>query len=473
MPEPINIQTRAVIWAVSSSTGVIAQRTWLTECLLASVNCWAGFKPFLRVNAGYDDGGLVLGMLRILRRTELVGSCLKFSQNLGAGWLAALFRPLVRLGIRSGRWWRILQGCGVSDVITATIGSERLRGWFSDFSVHCSPSAVEVQQAGGPIGLRRWSSRSRSGRWLAMNEGQKTSHRLWVRAMPEFLSFSRFSLEIIVGEWSILTILPTIISAVSATVSRILMGNKIAFYQDIAGYSFVSSLHGGACLTDWFPCSSAVLVLGKSVSSEKNLIRATTGGLLVGCWAGNAGSTLRAMTSPKNFFESSDYALVFILLLLFHSLWNHMNGGVGGVFAPSLVIGSGVGLACGCIRKTAVEGWQKKRPFSGRDGRNGNRGDAWTTNRNFSDGSNRGYSMISHWCSRQAAPWSSVLSLKWLCLHRDMISKELVRRGTDRSCCITWTPGHSWPGFQHRGPDLSYGISFRSFNDPRITSRDW
>ena len=177
----------------------------------------------------------------------------EFSQNLGAGWLAILF-PAIGAGlavfmIRS--MMKDSSGHGVSDVITAmTIGSERLprRMIFSRFF----GSLFTVGSGGstgleGPIVCVGGAVGAVSGRWLAMNERRRKLLIGYGVAGAVAGIFNApltgliFTLEIIVGEWSILTILPTIISAVSATeISRILMGNKIAFYQDIAGFSFVS-----------------------------------------------------------------------------------------------------------------------------------------------------------------------------------------------------------------------------------------
>ena len=120
---------------------------------------------------------------------------------------------------------------GVSDVITAmTIGSERLprRMIFSRFF----GSLFTVGSGGstgleGPIVCVGGAVGAVSGRWLAMNERRRKLLIGYGVAGAVAGIFNApltgliFTLEIIVGEWSILTILPTIISAVSPLKSAV------------------------------------------------------------------------------------------------------------------------------------------------------------------------------------------------------------------------------------------------------------
>ena len=139
------------------------------------------------------------------------------------------------------------------------------------------------------------------------------------------------------------------------------MGNKIAFYQDIAGFSFVS-LVAWVVLVILTGLISIAFV--RSLGFWENLfsgvnkkpwVRAATGGLLVGLLGWQMPEVLSEGydVTQKFLLESSDYALVFVLLfvvLKFLACGITLgSGGVGGVFAPSLVIGSGVGLAYGMI----------------------------------------------------------------------------------------------------------------------------
>ena len=86
-----------------------------------------------------------------------------------------------------------------------------------------------------------------------------------------------------------MTILPTIIAAVSATeISRFIMGNKIAFYQEIAGFSITSLL---ACFVLGALTGVISILFVRSLQlwkkifskiSETFWIRAAIGGLTVG-----------------------------------------------------------------------------------------------------------------------------------------------------------------------------------------------
>jgi len=386
----------------------------------------------------------------------------EFSQNLEAGWLAILF-PAIGAGlavfmIRS--MMKDFSGHGVSDVITAmTIGSERLprRMIFSRFF----GSLFTVGSGGstgleGPIVCVGGAVGAVSGRWLAMNERRRKLLIGYGVAGAVAGIFNApltgliFTLEIIVGEWSILTILPTIISAVSATeISRILMGNKIAFYQDIAGFSFVSLV---ACLGLGILTGLISIAFVRSLGFWENLfsgvnkkpwVRAATGGLLVGLLGWQMPEVLSEGydVTQKFLLESSDYAVVFVVLfvvLKFLACGITLgSGGVGGVFAPSLVIGSGVGLAYGMILgKLPIEGVAEEAAFSlaGMAGMVTGVMHGPLTGIFLVMESTRGYSMILPLMltASSAMVISSFFEVGSV-YTRDMISKgNLIRRGTDR-----------------------------------------
>ncbi len=261
-------------------------------------------------------------------------------------------------------------GHGVSDVIKAmTIGSEFLqrRMIFSRFL----GSLLTVGSGGstgleGPIVCVGGAIGSMSGRWLEMNERRKkllVGYGVAGAVAGIFnapLTGLIFTLEIIVGEWSILTVLPTIVSAVSATeISRVIMGNKIAFFQEIAGFSPASLV---ACLGLGVLTGLVSIAFTRSLifwehlfkrMIETHWVRAVVGGLLVGTVGWLMPEVLAEGYSTTQDFLSGAlqptllFVLVFVFLKFIACGITLGSGGVGGVFAPSLVIGSGVGLAYG------------------------------------------------------------------------------------------------------------------------------
>lgn len=220
----------------------------------------------------------------------------------------------------------------------------------------------------GPIVSIGGALGSALGRWLDMNERHKKLLVGYGAAGAVAGIFNApltgliFSLEIIIGEWTYLTILPTIIAAVSATeVSRLIMGNKIAFTQEIAGFSIASLL---ACfalgaLTGIISILFArSLLLWEKFFSKISLhlwIRAAIGGLSVGVLGYFMPEVLSEGYSATQVFLTDTirpelgFVLLFVLLKFLACGITLGSGGVGGVFAPSLVIGSGVGLAFGMI----------------------------------------------------------------------------------------------------------------------------
>ncbi|MGK5091022.1 chloride channel protein [Deltaproteobacteria bacterium TL4] len=171
-----------------------------------------------------------------------------------------------------------------------------------------------------------------------------------------------FTVEIILREWSHLTILPIIISAIAATeISRLLMGNKITFFYEIASFSITSLV---ACIVLGIVTSVVSSAFSRSLNfwerffkkiSKRFWVRAAIGGLGVG---------LLGFYFPEILFEGYDVTQNFLTgvvrpTLGFVFIFTCMkflacgitlgSGGIGGVFAPSLIIGSGVGLCFGLI----------------------------------------------------------------------------------------------------------------------------
>lgn len=317
--------------------------------------------------------GLVCGILAVGLNWS-VHSLRLFITELDLGW-RAIFFPALGAGIAIFLVRSLMHdsaGHGVSDVIKAMVmGSEALRRrmiysrFFGSLLTVGSGGSTGLE---GPIVSIGGALGSALGRWLDMNERHKKLLVGYGAAGAVAGIFNApltgliFSLEIIIGEWTYLTILPTIIAAVSATeVSRLIMGNKIAFTQEIAGFSIVSLL---ACfalgaLTGIISILFArSLLLWEKFFSKISLhlwIRATIGGLSVGVLGYFMPEVLSEGYSVTQVFLTDTirpelgFVLLFVLLKFLACGITLGSGGVGGVFAPSLVIGSGVGLAFGMI----------------------------------------------------------------------------------------------------------------------------
>jgi CIC family chloride channel protein len=187
-----------------------------------------------------------------------------------------------------------------------------------------------------------------------------------------------FSLEIILGEWSRATVLPAIIAAVMATeVSRLMMGNKIAFVHDIAFFtptSLIASillgiLTGLVSIAFTRSLTYAERSFGRRVSLP--WVRATIGGLMLGGvgylfpQALGEGYDMTQKLLIGDFDGSVSFVLLFIALKFLACVITLGSGGVGGVFAPSLVLGSGVGMAFGLtLSQIGVQGLAEPAAFA-------------------------------------------------------------------------------------------------------------
>ena len=297
-----------------------------------------------------------------------------FISDLDLGW-RAIFFPALGAGIAVFLVRSLMQdsaGHGVSDVIKAiAMGSEGLRRrmifsrFFGSFLTVGSGGSTGLE---GPIVSIGAALGSTLGRWLNMNERHKKLLVGYGAAGAVAGIFNApltgliFSLEIIIGEWTYLTILPTIIAAVSATeLSRWITGNKIAFFQEIAGFSLTSLL---ACFVLGALTGVISILFARSLLlwekfftkvSLHHWIRAAIGGLLVGTLGFFMPEVLSEGYSATQVFLTDSirpelaFVLLFVLLKFLACGMTLGSGGIGGVFAPSLVIGSGVGLAFGMI----------------------------------------------------------------------------------------------------------------------------
>ncbi|RJP34519.1 MAG: chloride channel protein [Candidatus Omnitrophota bacterium] len=167
-----------------------------------------------------------------------------------------------------------------------------------------------------------------------------------------------FAVEVILGEWASVNLVPIAIASVVATqTSRILQGNQIPFDHRVF---IIDTMDIIACLGLAVLVSVAAVLLSKTLfyveHASKRLfrniyMRGAAGGLCVGCigWfapdvLGEGYETIRAIIEDL-------YAppLLFMTLLIFCKIAATSltlgTGSAGGVFAPALVIGCFVGLA--------------------------------------------------------------------------------------------------------------------------------
>ncbi len=166
-----------------------------------------------------------------------------------------------------------------------------------------------------------------------------------------------FSLEAIIGEWTSTNLIVIAVSAaVGAEVCRIFQGNQIPFK---GGTFTISNADLLACIgLSFFTCLSAILLMKllrfiRSLSNRivsSPCIRAALGGLIVGVIGifipevlGEGYHFVREIIHGK-----SKYGLLLAgLITLGKTLATCLTigtGGIGGLFAPCLVIGSFLGL---------------------------------------------------------------------------------------------------------------------------------
>ncbi len=169
-----------------------------------------------------------------------------------------------------------------------------------------------------------------------------------------------FALEVILGEWSTMAILPSVISAVTATqVSRLLMGNQIVFLSEIKGFQTLDLL---GCVVLGIGTGLVSVSFSRLLNfSEHHVerlkipiwIKAAAGGLLVGIGGYFVPAILHDGydTVQSMLHSTTDMDLkmlfVFVILKLIAVVFTLSSGGSGGVFAPSLVMGSAMGYGYG------------------------------------------------------------------------------------------------------------------------------
>ncbi len=167
-----------------------------------------------------------------------------------------------------------------------------------------------------------------------------------------------FSIEVILGEWTAPNIIPIAIAAVAGTeICRVMNGNQIVFSNPGFHVSLMDIL---ACIGLAILTAAASVLLTRTMKSIHHtadhatyipkFIRAALGGLVVGGIAiylpvvlGEGYQPVRTMISDVYTPGLILVAFAMVAKILATSV-TLGSGGSGGVFAPSLVIGSLAGL---------------------------------------------------------------------------------------------------------------------------------
>lgn len=162
-----------------------------------------------------------------------------------------------------------------------------------------------------------------------------------------------FTMEVILGEWAFKDMLPVAISSVTGTiVSRVMKGNQIPFTHREFDVN-INDIFATVGLAIAFAVFSVIfikLLKWTSVALDrvlKNvLFKALFGGLLVGVVTlffpyvkGEGYELVRQLIAGK-FSTTVTTVLVLILMKMLATSLTLGAGGAGGVFAPSLLIGS-------------------------------------------------------------------------------------------------------------------------------------
>ena len=166
-----------------------------------------------------------------------------------------------------------------------------------------------------------------------------------------------FSIEVILGEWKAVNIIPIAIASVAGTeISRLLQGDNIAFAHHGFDISFFDI---GACFGLAVFAAAASILLTRSLNAARGVsenikiplwLRAAAGGCAVGIIGiflpvvlGEGYHSIGSMING-NFAPGLFIAAIALLAKIFATSLTLGTGGSGGIFAPCLVIGSLAGL---------------------------------------------------------------------------------------------------------------------------------
>ncbi|MCZ6553584.1 MAG: chloride channel protein [SAR324 cluster bacterium] len=328
--------------------------------------------------------GLAGGVLAVALNTSVHGATQWLAQFHGRWWLIPV--PAVGAALSAVFLRNLLRdegGHGVPEMIRAAT----LRGGalssrliysrlISSFLTVASGGSAGLE---GPIATSGGALGSTVGRLFRFNERWRTLLLAYGVAGAIAAIFNApltgtvFALEVILGEWSALSILPTVAAAVSATqFSRVVLGNQIAFTHGVFAFGTVDLI---ACVALGMAAGLISVGFARSLTwSETQFARipwpawskAALGGLMVGAAAFAMPDTLPSVLHDgygaiQAFLsEGSDLLLVWVAVFVavkFAACCLTLgSGGSGGVFAPSLVLGSATGFGFGQLVRAVLPG---------------------------------------------------------------------------------------------------------------------
>lgn len=166
-----------------------------------------------------------------------------------------------------------------------------------------------------------------------------------------------FTMEVIIGEWTSIYLLPVVIASVTGTeISRLLNGNQIPFEHHLFDVQ-LNDIIAAAGLAIF--CAAASLFFIKSLRQtsslfdrylKNDLAKALFGGMFLSLIiifipdVRGEGYHFVEKVITGNFKESIYLVLFIIVFKIIATSVTLGGGGAGGAFAPSLVIGSATGL---------------------------------------------------------------------------------------------------------------------------------
>ncbi len=224
----------------------------------------------------------------------------------------------------------------------------------------------------GPIVTSGGGIGSAFGRWMRVSERKRSLLLAYGVAGAIAAIFNApltgivFAMEIILGQWTAMTVLPVIVSAVTATqFSRLILGNQIPFGHDV--YAFHTLDLAAAVILGLITGLASVGFARSLFQSElffskfriPEYIKAGLGGVMVGLLGYNHPEVLHDgynmirlyLSGPENITILS--IGIFLVIKIIAVLLTLGSGGSGGIFAPGLVIGSALGFGFGTLLDAA------------------------------------------------------------------------------------------------------------------------
>lgn len=317
--------------------------------------------------------GMIVGILSGIAALVLNRSLaflLEFLQDFRTYWWAFLL-PAAGAALSSLFLGKIVKegaGHGVPEVIYAVSrygGLIRLRSSFSRLVSSC----LTIGSGGSagpeaPVVMSGASIGSNIARFFSFNDRQRVTLVGCGAAGAISSIFNApiaglvFVLEVVLGEWSTVNIVPIAVASVAGTeVSRLLNGNQIAFSHHSFHISFqdIIACAGLAMVTAFMSVCLTRLLRGMHHTAEKTPLPLWVKAALGGCAVGLLGFIVpdamgEGYHSIRNMIEGvyeqgMTIAVVACLAKVLATSLTLGWGGSGGIFAPSLVVGSFAGLA--------------------------------------------------------------------------------------------------------------------------------